>query len=905
MFNEKKALFLMFVFMTMNAYAEIPNLSRVNENSAYKLSRITQEEYDNADSNVFKDYVKSESGAIVPQYYRYEFNNDKEYKHILTRQVSANGDGKDKYINIGLGFNNTADDNSVDNILYKDNEYHFDYDGTGASVFLRGGAVYNEGSLSSLNADYVGNVVTVNTIVDESVSVQGVGLANKGYISQVNGDFVQNKASGSFVDGAALYNEISGKIGEVNGDFVNNEAQGKNVKGGGIFNMGNVDRINGNFIANEITADIQANGGAMQNNDLNAVINKIEGNFVDNKAVGGLQAWGGAVDNARGTVLEISGNFSNNQAIGNGRNTDAIGGALSNQGKINLVTGNFLGNSAIAGRSSYGGAIYHEGDTPLHVLNSNFYDNKAEAASEAQGGAIYADNLHIEADEKNSVFKGNTANGVSNAVYISNGLLTLSANNGGKVVFDDAIDGERYDIAINGDNSGDVIFNNAVNNVHNFNLMKNSRLHLGTETHIFTDNYNAKNGVLTLDVAVDKTANAIHNAVIDVNGDINGKTNVIINSLNANKLADDNDAYGLFVRAPNDTVQSDSAFAISRVVGSPYMWSAVRNYQGETEGSNWYFALDDDAHEFNPEIGAYAAMQTSAIEQNRGIGKKVGDGLRANRNKGCCDKKFNKDREAWVNADYVYAEIDAPSDVEAKIKGVTAGIDLAANMYHRAGLFGAYRQGDYSLSGKGDFFSKTGSKMDIDSYLGGLYYHYGRNKWSLLATVFAGTQDIHMKTDDGVAHASTDVMQYGAGIELSRKFYLPYAWIIEPSLGLYYTALDLDGFTDNVGKTVDFDLMHYMEAELGLRFEHLFCMDGWTTKLYVKPSVIQTFATGTETKITDSIKSKTPGNQTLGRMEIGAKFGLSPALSAYTSAHYTFGNEYKAYGIDAGVTYSW
>ena len=583
----------------------------------------------------------------------------------------------------------------------------------------------------------------------------------------------------------------------------------------------------------------------------------------------------------------------------------AYGGAIYNDAQIGSLHADFINNSAVGQREALGGAIYHDSDIVLHVLNSNFYNNKAESAGLAQGGAIYANNVHIEANGANSVFQGNVANEASNAVFVDNGTLILSTQHNGNIVFEDAIDGEEYDISVRGDNSGEVIFNNSVNNVRDFNLMDNSRVHLGIDADVHTNNYNAKGGFLTLDVAVDNDANAIHNGVIYVNGDILGTTNVIINSLNDDTLDNDDDAYGLFVQAPNDTVQSNSAFTISRVMGSPYMWSAVRNYKDETEGSNWYFALDNDAHEFSPEVGAYAAMQTSAIEQNRGMSRKISDGLRANRNKGCCDKKFNQDKDAWVNVDYTYAEIDAPSDMEAKIKGVTAGLDLAANRYHRLGLFGAYRQGDYTLSGKGDFFSKTGSEIDIDSYLGGLYYYYGRNKWSVLATVFAGMQDIQMKTDDGIAHASTDVMQYGAGLEVGRQFYLPYAWIVEPSLGLYYTALDLDEFTDNVGKTVAFDFMHYIEAELGLRFEHLFCLDGWTTKFYVKPSVVQTFASGNETRITNLVKSETSKNQTLGRMEIGAKFGLSPSLSAYTSANYTLGDEYKAYGVDAGLVYSW
>ncbi len=932
-----KVLFLVLCMGLTTAQADNSGVFRAKESSAYTLQSITKEEFENnTDGRVFQNYRLNDDGEIVSQYYHYDINTGKVYGDVLTNHETVSGDGSVANVSVGLALKNSDDGKTVTDTLFRDNQYEYEYTGDGASVFIQGGAVYNEGNLQLENTDFVGNSLTARSETSNIVYVEGGALANKGEINGMSGDFVENAAYGDFVEGGALYNEQSGHIAQVNGAFIGNGGDGANVKGGGIFNMGKIDDISGDFAANKITANIQANGGAIQNNDKNAVIKNINGNFAGNSATGSVQAWGGAIDNAAGTIEHITGNFSNNQAVGNGRNADAIGGAISNQGSIKTVNGSFLGNEATANKGAYGGAvyndsviseiradfagnavsgnlealggaIYHDSDETLQIVNSNFYNNKAVSARDARGGAVYANKLSVAADGGNSVFRGNTANGQSNALYIDNGALSLSARNGGKLVFDDAIDGEAYEVAISGDNSGEVIVNNQVNGVMNFKSEQNSLLHLGKSAEINTFNYAGNGGVLKLDVEVNQTDNKVNNGIINVSGDVRGKTQVIINSLNTDKLNNDKDAFGLFVRAPNDTVQSDTAFTISRVEGSPYMWQAIRNFQGETGGSNWYYALggEENEREYAPEIGAYAAMQTAAVEQNRGISDKVSAGLRANRNKGCCDKRFVDRKDAWINADYTYAEIDAPSDMEAKIKGVTAGFDLAVDRNHRFGIFGAYRQGDYSLSGKGDFYSETGSDLDINSYSGGLYYAYEKNKWSLLATVFAGKQDIDIKTDDHIASAKTNAMLYGAGLEAGRKFYLPYAWIIEPSLGLYYTTLDIDGFTDNVGKSVDFDLMHYMEAELGLRVEHLFCIDGWTAKVYAKPSVIRTFTQGDKTRITGLAQTKSEVDKTLGKMEIGAKFGLTPSLSAYTSANYTFGDDYKAYGIDAGVVYAW
>ena len=455
------------------------------------------------------------------------------------------------------------------------------------------------------------------------------------------------------------------------------------------------------------------------------------------------------------------------------------------------------------------------------------------------------------------------------------------------------------------------MFNSSVDGADTLPVGDKAIMHLGTAADVNVTNYTAINGgMLKLDIEVNRDSNTLNNGVIHVGGDIQGETTVIVNSLNRELLNSPEDVSALFVESANDNPDTYSSFKVGRVIGSPYMWQSVRNNNGEDGRtvSNWYLTLgdgDDADREYAPEIGTYVAMQSASVEQNRGLTRKIGDGLRANRIRGCCDRKFMPKKEVWVNADYLYAEIDAPSAMDAKIKGVTAGFDLAADARNRFGLFGAYHKGDYDLSGKGDFQSSIGSKMDIDSYLGGLYYSYGSKNWSVLASVFAGQQDISTTTDDRLAAADTTAMQYGAGVEIARKFYLPYAWIIEPSLGLYYTALDMDGFTDNVGKKVEFDVMHYMEAELGLRFEHLFCRDGWTSKIYAKPSVVQTFASGNRARITGLKQVDTYENQTLGRMEIGAKFGLTPVLSAYTSANYTIGSEYQAYGGDAGLTYAW
>lgn len=940
-------LLLSSALVAFDAYAGNDKASRVAPNSAYQIENISKGDYDrDTTGNVFVEYKRTARGEVVPEYYRYKLNDGKGYADKPDPiHGTGSGDaeveeaGEIATIVVGLGVKNTGDRDSVNGILYKGNTYDYDYTGTGkGNVIVRGGVVYNEGTIGvngvsgdAISSDFVDNSVTADSDVEDEplvMHVEGGVLSNIGEIGVVSGDFINNTVVSDVIDGGVVYNGDSKYIQSFDGDFVGNKGTAENVKGGVILNLGQIETIDSDFIENTITANVQANGGAIQNNDEHARIGSVSGSFVNNKAISNLEVWGGAIDNANGVIGEVSGEYNNNLAEARGISTLAAGGAISNLGVIEKISGTFIGNRAEADIEAYGGAIYHGGsnskEDALRIVNSNFYGNSVKAGDEAVGGAIYGNYIQVVADGRNSEFQGNTANGKSNAVYIAgdtrkDGALILSAQNGGKVVFEDAIDGWRYGIDIEGDGKAgsEVVLNSRVDNVRDLNLAENAVMHLGTAADINTVNYTAdKGGVMKLDVKVDRDNNKIDNGIMHVSGDIKGETTVIVNSLDREELENRADAYTMFVEASNDNPKTASNFKIGRVIGSPYMWKSVKNYNGEKGDtvSNWYLALkkrydakegDDDGIDYAPEVAAYMAMQSASIEQNRGMSRKIADGLRANRNRGCCDRRFAPKREAWVNADYTYAEIDAPSEMEAKIKGVTAGFDVAADARNRLGLFGSYRQGDYDLSGKGDYRSSIGSSMDVDSYLGGLYYSYNGRNWTTLATIFAGTQDINVKADDHLAKADTSAMQYGASVEFARKFYLPYAWIIEPSLGLYYTALDMDAFTDNVGKTVEFDVTHYMEAEFGLRFEHLFCRDGWTSKVYVKPSIIQTYANGGQAKVAGLRQVDTYENQTLGRMEIGAKFGLSPRLSAYTSANYTFGSDYQSYGVDAGLNYAW
>lgn len=869
-----------------------------------------------------------------------------------------------------------------------------------------GGVLFNVGEIGAISGDFVANYN------DASLYAAGGAIHNNdsAIITEINGNFVANKADGIGQAFGGAVDNLVANIGNVTGDFNNNMAISDGVGnfygafGGAISNQqGHIGELQGNFYGNTAQAQGYAQGGAIYNvtgeldektsEAVTSGIDKIEGDFVANRAVSAQgDAAGGAIYNEDAAIGTVSGCFTNNRA--EATTGKAAGGAIYNNGTIKDLAGSFEKNEAVTeGKyNAFGGAIYNEGGGDINIATADFKDNKTEnltgnagggaifnfgtvtvknstfsgntvAGTKAYGGAIFNEGtLNIVADGSDTTFTGNTANGVSNALYSYEGTVNMSAKNSSDIVFDDDIDGTAFDLTLSGDNDGDkgieaftetseensnaimpadvseIVFNSNVKGVYNLTLNSGSVMHLGKNATVQTGNYIADNATLWLDMAVDKDNESIQNGMITVDNDVKGNTNVIVNSENTDAYKN---AQTPFLQALNDDLTTASDFSVSRVYGSPYLWKAVNNANNETEGSTWYLQLASEYAEsepepaeptdpvepidpteptdptptpskpiYAPEVVAYTGLQTAAVEQSREISNSVARGLAYEKDPRCragvCRKeKFLPHKKAWIDASYASAEIDSPTDMDADVKGVTAGVDLYSDGRHRAGVFGAYRNGEYDLSGKGDYYSNIGSEIKTDSYLGGAYYKYNRNKWALLATLYAGKQDMDIKTDDRVAYASTDAMEYGASAELARKFAIAKYLNVEPSLGLRYAMVDIDDLTDNVGKNASFDTLQYAEAELGVKLEYLFCNSCCTNRLYVKPSILRTFSSGGKTKITGIENDlKTFENRTLGRIEAGGAFGLTTKLSAYTSAGYTFGDDYSAYDVNAGLNYA-
>ncbi|MCR5265859.1 MAG: hypothetical protein K6E29_04610, partial [Cyanobacteria bacterium RUI128] len=192
----------------------------------------------------------------------------------------------------------------------------------------------------------------------------------------------------------------------------------------------------------------------------NMVVNGIAGSSIDYvNTYSGFEVPSGANLTIRTVNIKNAVSASGGSAL-----TIASGGTVN-------VSGVTFTNNRSSGAGLKGGAIYNNGS--LTLQNTNFTGNYSIGASN-HGGAIYSDsNLTVKAASSNTVqFSGNyvaaTAGGSKTyeAIYMgASSTLTLNPTSGGKIIFNDIINGASgYNVSITGDANASVRFNNAVQN---------------------------------------------------------------------------------------------------------------------------------------------------------------------------------------------------------------------------------------------------------------------------------------------------------------------------------------------------------------------------------------------------------------------------------------------------------
>ena len=328
----------------------------------------------------------------TPKYYKYTYNapsnydtttNSNKTKDLGTITNPTGTTSEPSTYKGGAAINNPAGSTiTIENYVFQNNKTTAYFESTTYDdkyVNLIGGAIYNEGEISKITSDFIGNSVSATTS-SYRVNAEELGGAiyNNGKIGDITGDFIKNHTSR---DGGAIYNAYNSTIDNITGDFIGNYAEYD--YGGAIYNAYNstIENITGNFISNS------ANYGGAIDNGYDSTIGNITSNFIGNSTL----YEGGAINN-QGLIGDITGDFINNH-------TSRDGGAIYNEGTIYNIIGDFIGNEGCGGDwYPNGGAIYNLG--VIGNIGGDFISNRVRAFASYYGigGAIYngGDSYSIE-----------------------------------------------------------------------------------------------------------------------------------------------------------------------------------------------------------------------------------------------------------------------------------------------------------------------------------------------------------------------------------------------------------------------------------------------------------------------------------------------------------------------------
>jgi predicted outer membrane repeat protein len=235
------------------------------------------------------------------------------------------------------------------------------------------------------------------------------------------------------------------------------------------------------------TNNNEEKGGAMYVGERAKVkVNDSKVNFRDNKSKNGGAMY--VDERAKVKVNDSKVNFRDNKtSSGLG---DSSGGAIYAK-SCSISFGNaeisFIGNTAISGNgyNSYGGAIYAINSNIKLNGSTRFIDNQAGR----EGGAIYMQGgvLDIETDEgKTSEFRGNRANGKSNAIHFRrDALIKFNIGSKGIVNMYDAITSQEEGGVVNINGNGEFNLSSEKKTIiGNLNINDRSKFNVGAGSQL-------------------------------------------------------------------------------------------------------------------------------------------------------------------------------------------------------------------------------------------------------------------------------------------------------------------------------------------------------------------------------------------------------------------------------------
>jgi fibronectin-binding autotransporter adhesin len=125
--------------------------------------------------------------------------------------------------------------------------------------------------------------------------------------------------------------------------------------------------------------------------------------------------------------------------------------------------------------------------------------------------------------------------------------------------------------------------------------------------------------------------------------------------------------------------------------------------------------------------------------------------------------------------------------------GATAGISFRMNSHLAAGVLFDYNHTDAKTD-------SNGSKIDVDSYSPGLFAtyfdhgFYANGLFSFGYNTYSNSRDISVLGETASSHPSGE--QYVPNLDLGYDFYPNNNWVLGPTVGVTYTHLDIDHFSE-------------------------------------------------------------------------------------------------------------
>lgn len=874
--------------------------------------------------NAFSIADKKAEGLHVTDGNKFTVKGDGAAENTLVASgglITVDGSGKVNNLTIenGGGYS-LSSTNTATGVVVKDsegNEHRFNIaDNKAVDAYLTANG--------SLSVDRDG--LAQNTTIDGGTLSVNSGAVDGTHLKSGRLDLNDSlKVTNTTVDGGSVTFENSAADGMViNGGSVD-VRDGESSLANGIVNGGSL-RVGGNtygLIVNGGSVNI-VNSGIADNTVVNGGSLDMKGTMKNTVIKDGGSVTGSslAVGNVvfENTVVEkggslVMGNVGKNKTFASGTLVES-GGSLTVRYKTELtdLTAEkdsildinkdvvMKGDILIDRQAVMGGSFDY---------NSIFTSENISSLTVSNGiNDIFKDTLINNAKGKNLVFKDGKYDITGGAAEEGSSLATVSGWNNigiegsenrqaavslfGDLAYDGTLNIGRFgtlDFAQNNLKLSGDVENEGV-------LSLTNGKESGRRATVAGD-YTAKSGAL-LHVNVDSEKEV--SDVLKIDGDVKGSTGVVAHVVSEDVKPENKI---LFVEAPNDDASTAADFSIYRVYGSAYNWGTVH------ENNNWY--LNGNSDEVTGEVVAYAGLPSAAFEQTRNVvGNVFAKAANDKDNCGNCGlydpawdgKKFSN---LWVVPGYHSAKVDSPFEFDADIYGLEAGYDVLLNPYHKLGLFVSYRQGEYDFSGKGDdYYARTGGSIDIDSYLAGLYHRYdtqikGRSAW-LMSSLYGGWQKADLKSDDGVK-ADTDGLEYGAALEAGVVFMPATDVMVEPTVGVRYVHIDFDTVRDGLGKTARYDDVSETELEFGVKAEKTFEYGDGYAKLFVKPSVVQTFGDG-DVRITSLGSVSGLEDMTLGRVIVGGSMDFTKQLNGFADVGYTFGGDYRDLNFNLGVNYA-